>query len=71
MAKSESDSRSNIQEEDRYLPIANISWIIKKAFPANDIITKNAKQIVQGCSKACSLARDEMEFDNEELGCYP
>ncbi|KAK7245182.1 hypothetical protein RIF29_40017 [Crotalaria pallida] len=40
---------SNIREQDRYLPIANISRIMKKALPANGKIAKDAKETVQEC----------------------
>ncbi|WOK95519.1 nuclear transcription factor Y subunit B-3-like [Canna indica] len=35
--------------EDRFLPIANISRIMKKALPANAKIAKDAKETVQEC----------------------
>lgn len=41
--------RSNVREQDRYLPIANISRIMKKALPANGKIAKDAKDTVQEC----------------------
>lgn len=41
--------RSNVREQDRYLPIANISRIMKKALPANGKIAKDAKETVQEC----------------------
>nr|KYP63975.1 Nuclear transcription factor Y subunit B-8 [Cajanus cajan] len=41
--------RSNIREQDRYLPIANISCIMKKALPANSKIAKDTKETVQEC----------------------
>lgn len=41
--------RSNVREQDRYLPIANISRIMKKALPANGKIAKDAKDTVQDC----------------------
>lgn len=34
---------------DRYLPIANISRIMKRALPANAKIAKDAKETVQEC----------------------
>ncbi|XP_010520133.1 PREDICTED: nuclear transcription factor Y subunit B-1-like isoform X2 [Tarenaya hassleriana] len=37
------------REQDRYLPIANISRIMKKALPANSKIAKEAKDTVQEC----------------------
>ncbi|VFQ94836.1 unnamed protein product [Cuscuta campestris] len=41
--------RSNVREQDRFLPIANISRIMKKALPANGKIAKDAKDTVQEC----------------------
>lgn len=35
--------------QDRFLPIANISRIMKKALPANAKIAKDAKETVQEC----------------------
>ena len=37
------------REQDRYLPIANISRIMKKALPANGKIAKDAKDTMQEC----------------------
>ncbi|GKV30147.1 hypothetical protein SLEP1_g39001 [Rubroshorea leprosula] len=45
----EQSPRSNVREQDRYLPIANISRIMKKGLPANGKIAKDAKEIVQEC----------------------
>ncbi|KAH9671857.1 nuclear transcription factor Y subunit B-10 [Citrus sinensis] len=45
----EQSPRSNVREQDRYLPIANISRIMKKALPANGKIAKDAKETVQEC----------------------
>ena len=42
-------SNSNAREQDRFLPIANISRIMKKALPANGKIAKDAKETVQEC----------------------
>ncbi|XP_050226417.1 nuclear transcription factor Y subunit B-8-like [Mercurialis annua] len=44
-----SSNNSNFREQDRYLPIANISRIMKKALPANGKIAKDAKETVQEC----------------------
>ncbi|KAK6156402.1 hypothetical protein DH2020_010650 [Rehmannia glutinosa] len=41
--------RSNVREQDRFLPIANIGRIMKKALPANGKIAKDAKDTVQEC----------------------
>ncbi|KAK4773999.1 hypothetical protein SAY87_029018 [Trapa incisa] len=37
------------KEQDRFLPIANVGRIIKKAIPANGKISKDAKETVQEC----------------------
>lgn len=38
-----------LREQDRFLPIANVSRIMKKALPANAKISKDAKETVQEC----------------------
>mmetsp|Transcript_36907 Transcript_36907/g.59709 ORF Transcript_36907/g.59709 Transcript_36907/m.59709 type:complete len:138 (-) Transcript_36907:314-727(-) len=38
-----------VREQDRFLPIANISRIMKKALPQNAKIAKDAKETVQEC----------------------
>ncbi|WJX47642.1 hypothetical protein P8452_34308 [Trifolium repens] len=43
-----SDSSSS-KEQDRFLPIANVSRIMKRALPANAKISKEAKETVQEC----------------------
>lgn len=56
--------RSNVREQDRYLPIANISRIMKKALPANGKIAKDAKETVQECvSEFISFITSEYEID--------
>ncbi|XP_059661253.1 nuclear transcription factor Y subunit B-3-like [Cornus florida] len=42
-------SELSAREQDRFLPIANVSRIMKKALPANAKISKDAKEIVQEC----------------------
>lgn len=42
-------SSSGAREQDRYLPIANISRIMKKALPSNGKIAKDAKDTMQEC----------------------
>ncbi|KAJ8760190.1 hypothetical protein K2173_011046 [Erythroxylum novogranatense] len=56
MAESDNESRghnnaseSSTREQDRFLPIANVSRIIKKGLPANAKISKDAKETVQEC----------------------
>ncbi len=38
-----------LREQDRYLPIANVSRIMKKTLPGNAKIAKDAKETVQEC----------------------
>lgn len=38
-----------IREQDRLLPIANVSRIMKQAIPSNAKIAKDAKETVQEC----------------------
>lgn len=40
---------SRVREQDRYLPIANISKIMKKGLPEQAKIAKDAKETVQEC----------------------
>ncbi|KAG8386025.1 hypothetical protein BUALT_Bualt03G0106100 [Buddleja alternifolia] len=54
MADSDNESGGNRdhnspREQDRFLPIANVSRIMKKALPANAKISKDAKETVQEC----------------------
>lgn len=42
-------NESSPREQDRFLPIANVSRIMKKALPANAKISKDAKETVQEC----------------------
>ncbi|XP_057753700.1 nuclear transcription factor Y subunit B-3-like isoform X1 [Arachis stenosperma] len=55
MAESDNESggqggnTSEFREQDRFLPIANVSRIMKKALPANAKISKEAKETVQEC----------------------
>lgn len=43
------EKMEEVREQDRYLPIANISRIMKKALPNNAKIAKDAKETVQEC----------------------
>lgn len=43
------DSANVIREQDRLLPIANVSRIMKYAVPTNAKIAKDAKETVQEC----------------------
>ncbi|KAG6423869.1 hypothetical protein SASPL_114274 [Salvia splendens] len=54
MAESDNESgeqrdQSSPREHDRFLPIANVSRIMKRALPANAKISKDAKETVQEC----------------------
>lgn len=60
----EHSPRSNVREQDRYLPIANISRIMKKALPANGKIAKDAKETVQEC------VSEFISFITSELVCF-
>ncbi|KAK6136310.1 hypothetical protein DH2020_029931 [Rehmannia glutinosa] len=66
--------RSNVREQDRFLPIANIGRIMKKALPANGKIAKDAKDTVQECvsefisfvtSEASDKCREREKKDNQ------
>ncbi|XP_028025967.1 nuclear transcription factor Y subunit B-1 isoform X1 [Bombyx mandarina] len=48
---SDSGSKSNapLREQDRFLPIANIAKIMKRAIPENGKIAKDARECVQEC----------------------
>lgn len=55
--------RSRVREQDRFLPIANISRIMKKALPPNGKIAKDAKETVQECvSEFISFITSEYVF---------
>ena len=55
--------RSNVKEQDRFLPIANISRIMKKGLPPNGKIAKDAKETVQECvSEFISFVTSESVF---------
>ncbi|KAI5665344.1 hypothetical protein M9H77_24667 [Catharanthus roseus] len=45
----QSPRSGGVREQDRFLPIANISRIMKKALPANGKIAKDSKETVQEC----------------------
>ncbi|XBI36101.1 hypothetical protein VPH35_121675 [Triticum aestivum] len=50
---SDSGGFSGVREQDRFLPITNISSIMKKAILANGKIAKDAKEIVREASGKC------------------
>ncbi|KAK8504771.1 hypothetical protein V6N12_059857 [Hibiscus sabdariffa] len=43
----QSPRSNNVREQERFLPIVNISRIMKKALPANAKVAKDAKETVQ------------------------
>ncbi|KER29850.1 hypothetical protein T265_03645 [Opisthorchis viverrini] len=45
----EVEQRSPLREQDRFLPIANVAKIMKRAVPGNGKIAKDAKECVQEC----------------------
>merc|ERR1711943_75299 len=59
------------REQDRYLPIANIARIMKKALPENAKIAKDGKETVQECvsefiSFITSEASDKCQLDKRK-----
>lgn len=76
------DERGCVREQDRFLPIANISRIMKRALPSNAKIAKDAKETVQECvseyisfitseyvtqkKKRCKKKQDETKPPREE-----
>ena len=44
-----SEENDMAREQERFLPIANITRIMKKALPANAKVAKDAKETVQEC----------------------
>lgn len=49
MAETAATDQAVPREQDRYLPIANIGRIMKRAIPPNAKIAKDARDIVQEC----------------------
>mmetsp|Transcript_6740 Transcript_6740/g.9097 ORF Transcript_6740/g.9097 Transcript_6740/m.9097 type:complete len:203 (+) Transcript_6740:57-665(+) len=49
MADHHQESLDEVREQDRFLPIANISRIMKRSLPENAKIAKDAKETVQEC----------------------
>ena len=43
------DDVEDFKEQDRFLPIANVARIMKRALPENAKIAKEAKECVQEC----------------------
>lgn len=60
MSGAEAEEGPAAREQDRYLPVANIARIMKKALPANAKIAKDAKDAMQECvSEFISLVTSE------------
>jgi histone H3/H4 len=54
------------KEQDKYLPIANIARIMKKALPPNAKVAKDAKETVQECvSEFISFITSEVRVSGE------
>ena len=51
------DEIEELREQDRFLPIANISRIMKKSLPDNAKIAKDAKETVQVCCPSVQAPR--------------
>ena len=52
-----------VHEQDRYLPIANISRIMKRSIPPTAKISKDAKECVQECvSEFIAFITSEQAF---------
>ncbi|KAF9315914.1 Nuclear transcription factor Y subunit B-3 [Podila horticola] len=43
------EAEEDSKDQDRLLPIANVARIMKKSLPENAKISKDAKEVVQGC----------------------
>ncbi|KMZ60724.1 Nuclear transcription factor Y subunit B-3 [Zostera marina] len=48
-SSSNSNSKRDAASNDRFLPIANVSRIMKRALPINAKISKEAKETIQEC----------------------
>ena len=49
MASAKDFADMRVREQDRFLPIANVARIMKRALPPNTKISKEAKETVQEC----------------------
>jgi len=43
------EGESSVREQDRYLPIANVGRVMRRALPSNAKISKDAKETMQEC----------------------
>lgn len=61
--ESGNQSPISFREQDRFLPIANIGRLMKKAIPQNGKIAKDAKEFLQECvSEFVSFITSEYDF---------
>lgn len=66
------DELDDYKEQDRFLPIANVARIMKKALPDNAKIAKEAKETVQECvSEFISFITSEGMFPSWTVVCMP
>ena len=71
-ATNSSTPAPDVREQDRFLPIANISRIMKKSLPPNAKIAKDAKETVQVSSTLASCStgvEDMLECDDQGSWC--
>lgn len=66
------DELDDYKEQDRFLPIANVARIMKKALPDNAKIAKEAKETVQECvSEFISFITSEGMSSSWTVMCMP
>ncbi len=64
------DELDDYKEQDRFLPIANVARIMKKALPDNAKIAKEAKECVQECvSEFISFITSEGTICQDLISC--
>ncbi len=62
------DEVEDFKEQDRFLPIANVARIMKRALPENAKIAKEAKECVQECvSEFISFITSEYPLISKHL----
>lgn len=67
MSEKEELSDEDLKEQEKYLPIANISRIMKKTIPQHGKISKEAKEVVQECVTEfiCFITSEYLFFFNK------
>ena len=73
MQEGDMDS-SELREQDRFLPIANVARIMKKGIPSQGKIAKDARECVQECvsefiSFITSEASDRCQAEKVNMFC--